>query len=79
MLQPLNHAAIIANRKPIRTLDYSLELQQCDPAALPAIYHGVWTGVLHRFPTGWKIVHSHSSDREPCRSRTCGRRMPGLT
>jgi hypothetical protein len=23
---------------------------------------GVWTGVLHRFPAGWKIVHSHSSD-----------------
>lgn len=22
---------------------------------------GIWTGVLHRFPTGWKIVHSHSS------------------
>jgi hypothetical protein len=24
---------------------------------------GVWTGVLHRFPEGWRIVHSHSSDR----------------
>lgn len=24
---------------------------------------GVWTGVLHRFADGWKIVHSHSSDR----------------
>lgn len=23
---------------------------------------GVWTGVMHRFHDGWKIVHSHSSD-----------------
>jgi hypothetical protein len=22
---------------------------------------GIWTGVLHRFPAGWRIVHSHSS------------------
>jgi hypothetical protein len=28
-----------------------------------AAHAGVWTGVLHRFPDGWKIVHSHSSDR----------------
>jgi hypothetical protein len=28
-------------------------------------HDGVWTGVLHRFPDGWKIVHSHSSDRRP--------------
>ena len=26
-------------------------------------HDGVWTGVLHRFNDGWKIVHSHSSDR----------------
>ena len=26
-------------------------------------HDGVWTGVMHRFPDGWKIVHSHSSDR----------------
>lgn len=26
---------------------------------------GVWTGVLRRFADGWKIVHSHSSDRRP--------------
>jgi SnoaL-like domain len=25
-------------------------------------HSGVWTGVLHRFPEGWRIVHSHSSD-----------------
>lgn len=30
-----------------------------------AAHEGVWTGVLHRFPDGWKIVHSHSSDRRP--------------
>jgi hypothetical protein len=24
----------------------------------------VWTGVLHRDRTGWKVVHSHSSDRQ---------------
>jgi hypothetical protein len=24
---------------------------------------GVWTGVLNRFPDGWKIIHSHGSDR----------------
>lgn len=26
-------------------------------------HEGVWTGVLHRFQSGWRIVHSHSSDR----------------
>jgi hypothetical protein len=26
-------------------------------------HDGVWTGVLHRFSDGWRIVHSHSSDR----------------
>jgi ketosteroid isomerase-like protein len=28
-----------------------------------AAHEGVWTGVLRREPGGWKIVHSHSSDR----------------
>jgi hypothetical protein len=28
---------------------------------------GVWTGVLHRFPEGWRVVHSHSSDLPPPR------------
>lgn len=27
-------------------------------------HEGVWTGVLHRFRDGWRIVHSHSSDRD---------------
>lgn len=31
-------------------------------AGRPA-HGGVWTGVLHRFPEGWRIIHSHSSDR----------------
>jgi ketosteroid isomerase-like protein len=26
-------------------------------------HDGVWTGVLRRERTGWRIVHSHSSDR----------------
>jgi ketosteroid isomerase-like protein len=26
-------------------------------------HDGVWTGVLHRTANGWRIVHSHSSDR----------------
>jgi SnoaL-like domain len=26
---------------------------------------GTWTGVLHRFPQGWRVIHSHSSDRRP--------------
>jgi hypothetical protein len=26
-------------------------------------HSGIWTGVLHRFPVDWRIVHSHSSDR----------------
>ena len=26
-------------------------------------HEGVWTGVLRRFAAGWKIIHSHSSDR----------------
>lgn len=26
-------------------------------------HEGMWTGVLRREPAGWKIVHSHSSDR----------------
>ena len=28
-------------------------------------HDGVWTGVLRRGPTGWLVVHSHSSDRRP--------------
>lgn len=28
-------------------------------------HEGVWTGVMHRFAEGWRIVHSHSSDRAP--------------
>jgi hypothetical protein len=28
---------------------------------------GVWSGVLHRYADGWKVVHSHSSDRPPQR------------
>jgi len=28
-------------------------------------HEGVWSGVLHRFREGWRIVHSHSSDTEP--------------
>jgi hypothetical protein len=28
-------------------------------------HRGVWSGVLHRFPEGWRIVHSHSSDIPP--------------
>lgn len=26
-------------------------------------HDGVWSGVMHRFADGWKIIHSHSSDR----------------
>jgi hypothetical protein len=29
-------------------------------AGRPA-HAGIWTGVLHRYPEGWRIVHSHSS------------------
>ena len=29
-------------------------------AGRPA-HAGIWTGALHRFPAGWRIVHSHSS------------------
>lgn len=25
-------------------------------------HEGMWSGVLHRFRTGWRIVHSHSSE-----------------
>jgi ketosteroid isomerase-like protein len=28
-------------------------------------HDGVWTGVLRREPRGWRIVHSHSSDKKP--------------
>jgi len=28
-------------------------------------HEGVWTGVLVRGRGGWKVVHSHSSDRRP--------------
>jgi hypothetical protein len=30
---------------------------------LPA-HRGVWTGVLHRFAEGWRLIHSHSSDSD---------------
>lgn len=26
-------------------------------------HEGVWSGVMHRFADGWKVVHSHSSDK----------------
>lgn len=32
-------------------------------------HEGVWTGVLRRQRGGWKIVHSHSSDREAAPER----------
>ena len=28
-------------------------------------HQGMWTGVLRRYPEGWKIVHSHSSEPKP--------------
>jgi ketosteroid isomerase-like protein len=28
-------------------------------------HEGVWTGVLKRGPNGWRIMHSHSSDKRP--------------
>ena len=28
-------------------------------------HDGVWTGVLHRTVTGWRVIHSHSSERRP--------------
>ena len=35
-----------------------------DTAESPA-HDGVWTGVLRRGPSGWLVVHSHSSERKP--------------
>ena len=35
-----------------------------DTPEAPA-HDGVWTGVLRRGPSGWLVVHSHSSDRKP--------------
>jgi hypothetical protein len=32
-------------------------------------HEGMWTGVLRREPSGWTIVHSHSSDRAPAAPR----------
>jgi len=28
-------------------------------------HDGVWTGVLHRTANGWRVIHSHSSERRP--------------
>jgi ketosteroid isomerase-like protein len=36
-----------------------------DASAGRPAHDGVWTGVLRRGSGGWKIVHSHSSDRPP--------------
>lgn len=35
-----------------------------DTPEAPA-HNGVWTGVLRRGPSGWLVVHSHSSDERP--------------
>lgn len=39
MLHSLDRSTVVVNSKPIRTRDYSVELQRSGPAALPAIYH----------------------------------------
>lgn len=41
MLRSLNGSTPIANTKPVRTADYSVELQHSRPATLPAIYHNL--------------------------------------
>ena len=34
-----------------------------------AVHEGVWTGVLRRESGGWRIIHSHSSDRHAAAER----------
>jgi AraC family transcriptional regulator len=41
MIRLLGTGRPSANSKPIRTNDYSVELQRCGPAFLPAIYHSL--------------------------------------
>jgi hypothetical protein len=41
MLRSLDDHTPIANAKPIRTADYSVELQRSGPAVLPALYHNM--------------------------------------
>lgn len=41
MLHSLRGTTPIANAKPVRTADYSVELQRAGPASLPAIYHNL--------------------------------------
>jgi AraC family transcriptional regulator len=39
MLRSLNGSTPVVNAKPVRTRDYSVEIQRSGPAALPAFYH----------------------------------------
>jgi AraC family transcriptional regulator len=41
MIRPLDGSAPIVNFKPVRTRDYSVEVQRSGPAALPAMYHNL--------------------------------------
>ena len=41
MLCPLGHSAPVVNTKPVRSSDYSLEIQRSGPAILPAMYHSL--------------------------------------
>lgn len=41
MLRSLNGSIPVVNTKPVRTRDYSVEIQRSGPAVLPAIYHNL--------------------------------------
>jgi AraC family transcriptional regulator len=62
MLRSLDGSAPVVNAKPVRTRDYSVEVQRSGPAALPALYHNlhVVTVVL----SGESVVLRGSPDRD---------------
>jgi len=59
MLRSLSGLTPIVNAKPVRTLDYSVELQCSGPATLPAIYHNLH--VVAVFLSGEPLVVRESA------------------
>jgi AraC-like DNA-binding protein len=62
MLRALNGTTPIANAKPVRTRDYSVELQRSGPATLPALYHNLHL-VTVSLGDGMVVVREDNRDR----------------
>jgi len=62
MLRSLSGSPRVVNSKPVRMLDYSVEIQRSGPATLPAIYHNFHMGAVTL--TGERLVVREGVDAE---------------